>query len=82
MAPAALEPQDRARDAAFNKAMHGKSSQATGGFAAILSKKDHAAAKASSDEYFKHFDNKAAKDETPEIREASQPITPFPQKQN
>lgn len=33
-------------------------------------KKDKAAQKAAVDEYFKHWDNKAAKDETPEIREA------------
>jgi len=32
-------------------------------------KKDKAAQKAAVDEYFKHWDNKAAKDETPEIRE-------------
>ena len=48
--------------------MHQDSAQATGGFAAMM-KKDKAAQKAAVDEYFKHWDNKAAKDETPEIRE-------------
>jgi hypothetical protein len=54
MAPAKLETENHSRDAAFNKAMH---------------KKDKAAQKAAVDEYFKHWDNKAAKDETPETRE-------------
>jgi sterol 24-C-methyltransferase len=68
MAPAKLETEDHTRDAAFNKAMHKDSSNAQGGFSAML-KKDKAAQKAAVDEYFKHWDNKAAKDETPEIRE-------------
>lgn len=68
MAPAKLETEDHTRDAAFNKAMHKNSSTAQGGFSAML-KKDKAAQKAAVDEYFKHWDNKAAKDETPEIRE-------------
>lgn len=68
MATAKLEAQDKARDAAFNKAMHKDSSEARGGFSAML-KKDKAAQKAAVDEYFKHWDNKTAKDETPEIRE-------------
>jgi sterol 24-C-methyltransferase len=62
-----LEREDHSRDAAFNKAMHGTSAKATGGVASIL-KKNRAAQKAASDEYFKHWDNKAAKDETPEDR--------------
>ncbi|PMD14237.1 hypothetical protein NA56DRAFT_651196 [Hyaloscypha hepaticicola] len=69
MAPTKLETEDHTRDAAFNKAMHKDSSNAQGGFSAML-KKDKAAQKAAVDEYFKHWDNKAAKDETPEIREA------------
>ncbi len=68
MAPAKLETEDHSRDAAFNKAMHKDSSNAQGGISAML-KKDKAAQKAAVDEYFKHWDNKAAKDETPEIRE-------------
>jgi hypothetical protein len=68
MAPAKLETENHSRDAAFNKAMHKDSAGATGGFSAML-KKDKAAQKAAVDEYFKHWDNKAAKDETPETRE-------------
>ena len=68
MAPSKLEQEDHSRDAAFNKAMHKDSSAAKGGFSAMM-KKDKAAQKAAVDEYFKHWDNKSAKDETPEIRE-------------
>ena len=64
-----LEAQDRERDAAFNKALHGESAQVTGGVRAMLSKGADAKA-AAVDEYFKHFDNKAAKDETEETRKA------------
>jgi len=68
MAPSKLEQEDHSRDAAFNKAMHKDSSKAEGGFRAMM-KKDKAAQKAAVEEYFKHWDNKAAKDETPEMRE-------------
>lgn len=70
MAPAAtqkLEAQDHARDAAFNKAMHGNSAQAKGGIAAMFSKGGDAK-KAAVDEYFKHWDNKPAENETEEER--------------
>ena len=67
MAPTALEQEDHARDAQFNKALHGKSSQAQGGFAAMRGK-DAAAQKAAVDEYFKHWDNQDAADETEETR--------------
>ena len=63
-----LEAEDHVRDAAFNKAMHGKSAEERAGFMAMM-KKDAKAQKAAVDEYFKHWDNKAAADETPEIRE-------------
>lgn len=65
-----LEREDKARDAAFNKAMHGKSAQARGGVAAMFSK-GKAAKQAAVDEYFKHWDNQAAKDETAETRAVS-----------
>lgn len=65
-----LEREDHARDAAFNKAMHGSSSQAGGGISAML-RKNRAAQKAASEEYFKHWDNKEAKDETAEDRAVS-----------
>lgn len=68
MAPIALEDQDHVRDAAFNKALHGKSAEEKAGLRAML-KKDPAAQKAAIDEYFKHWDNKAAGAETAEIRE-------------
>ncbi|KKA31057.1 hypothetical protein TD95_002554 [Thielaviopsis punctulata] len=63
----ALEREDHARDAAFNKAMHGNSAQASGGIAAMM-KKDRAAKQLAVDEYFKHWDNKNAKDETAQTR--------------
>lgn len=65
-----LEREDHARDAAFNKAMHGKSAQARGGIAAMFSKGSDAK-KAAVDEYFKHWDNKPAENETPEERAVS-----------
>jgi sterol 24-C-methyltransferase len=70
MAPSkqGLEREDKERDAAFNKALHGKSALAKGGIAAMFSK-DKAAKKLAVDEYFKHFDNKRAEDETAEDRE-------------
>lgn len=78
MAPANLEREDLARDAAFNKALHGKSATAHGGFAAMRGK-DAAAQKAAVDEYFKHWDNKAAVDETDAIREVREGIAAFRQ---
>lgn len=72
MAPAALEQENHARDAEFNRAMHGKSAQLRGGFAALRGK-DSAAQKAAVDEYFKHWDNKSAEDETEETRAVSNP---------
>ncbi|CAJ2503637.1 Uu.00g110310.m01.CDS01 [Anthostomella pinea] len=62
-----LEMQDRERDAAFNKAMHGKSAQATGGIRAMFAKGSDAK-KAAVDEYFKHWENQPAKNETEEDR--------------
>lgn len=70
MAPSALEREDIARDAAFNKVLHGKSAKAQGGFAAMRGK-DAASQKAAVDEYFKHWDNKGSADETDATREVS-----------
>ncbi|TPX11357.1 uncharacterized protein E0L32_001175 [Thyridium curvatum] len=64
-----LEREDHKRDADFNKALHGNSAKATGGVAAMFSKNKEAK-KAAMDEYFKHFDNKRAEDETAEDRAA------------
>jgi len=69
MAPSALESEDHIRDAAFNKAMHGKSAEERAGFMAML-KKDPRAQQLAVDEYFKHWDNKAAAVETEATREA------------
>jgi sterol 24-C-methyltransferase len=67
MSPIALEQEDHTRDADFNKAMHGKSAAARGGMTAMFSK-DTVAQKAAVDEYFKHWDNKGAAEETEETR--------------
>ena len=67
-----LEREDHKRDAEFNKAMHGKSAQARGGIAAMFAKGGDAK-KAAVDEYFKHWDNQAAKDETEETRAVRSP---------
>jgi sterol 24-C-methyltransferase len=67
MSPVSLEQENHERDAAFNKAMHGQSAKARGGMSAML-QKDKAAQQAAVDEYFKHWDNKAAADETEETR--------------
>ena len=69
MAPYVLETEDHSRDAAFNKAMHGKSADERAGMLAML-RKDPAGQKAALDEYFKHWDNKSAEVETEEVREA------------
>ncbi|KIX07210.1 uncharacterized protein Z518_01863 [Rhinocladiella mackenziei CBS 650.93] len=75
MTPAAISPtailevEDHARDAAFNKALHGQSSEARGGLMAMRNKNKDAQ-KAAVDEYFKHWDNQSAATETEEIRKA------------
>jgi len=69
MAPISLETEDHARDAAFNNIMHGKSAEERAGMMAMW-KKDPKAQKAAVDEYFKHWDNKASKDETEADRES------------
>lgn len=72
MAPAAtwqIEKEDKARDAEFNKVLHGKSSEASGGFAAMRNK-DALAQKEAVAEYFKHWDGKKAAVETEETRKA------------
>jgi hypothetical protein len=76
MTPAKLEAEDHQRDAAFNKTLHGKSASARGGLSALRNK-DAMAHRAAFEEYFKHFENKAAADETEEIREVSSSTTTF-----
>lgn len=58
-----LEAENKERDAAFNKAMHGKTAAQASGIATVLFK-DPEAKKAALDEYFRHFDNKKAENET------------------
>lgn len=70
MAPSNLEREDHKRDAEFARVLHGKSAGAQGGFAAMRGK-DAAAQKAAVDEYFKHWDNKSAEEETEETRAVS-----------
>jgi sterol 24-C-methyltransferase len=64
-----LEREDKKRDAEFNKVLHGKSAANRGGFMSMLGK-ESAAKKEAVDEYFKHWDNKAANVETEEVRKA------------
>jgi hypothetical protein len=70
MSPAALEKEDHSRDAAFSSTMHGKSTSAAPGIRSMFGK-NNAAQQAAVDEYFKHWDNKAAVDETAETRKVS-----------
>lgn len=63
MGSIALEQEDKGRDMAFNKAMHGKTAAQASGVATILFKNPEAK-QAALDEYFKHFDNKKADNET------------------
>ena len=77
MAGARLEKEDHRRDADFNKALHGKSAQASGGIAAMFSKDKNAKA-AAVDEYFKHFDNKLAENETDADRQVRPRPSPVP----
>lgn len=58
-----LEKEDKERDAAFNKAMHGKTAAQANSVATILFKNPEAK-QAALDGYFKHFDNKKADNET------------------
>ena len=67
MAPSTLEVEDHVRDAAFNKAMHGKTAEEKEGLMALFAK-DKKAQQAAVDEYFKHWDNKSAGEETEETR--------------
>jgi sterol 24-C-methyltransferase len=69
MATTALEQEDHARDAQFAKVLHGQTTTKEGGLASMMGK-DKAAQKAAVDEYFKHWDNKGAGEETEETRAA------------
>ena len=68
MSSTQLEAENHERDAAFNKVLHGNTSKAQGGLAAMMGK-DKKAQQAAVDEYFKHWDKKPSADETEETRE-------------
>ncbi|KAK5987903.1 Delta(24)-sterol C-methyltransferase [Cladobotryum mycophilum] len=68
MSTQTLLPAEQARNSAFDKALHGDSNKKVG-FGAMLNKDDSAHA-AAVDEYFQHWDNKAAEDETEATRKA------------
>lgn len=63
-----LAGEDHQKDAAFSNALHGSSSTANGGITAMR-KKDHAAHKAAVDEYFRHWDNTAVRNESQDAKE-------------
>ncbi|KAL1952955.1 hypothetical protein VTO42DRAFT_3822 [Malbranchea cinnamomea] len=63
-----LEAEDHARDAAFNKALHGQTTKSRGLIS--MMGKDKEAQKIAVEEYFKHWDKKTAAEETEEIRQA------------
>lgn len=62
-----VEMEDHARDADFNRAMHGETAKEPSHLLAML-KKDSNAQKVAADEYFKHWDNKGAANETEKDR--------------
>ena len=62
-----IAKEDHERDAAFSKAMHGKSAAQKSAFLAMLNKDSKSQAVA-ADAYFKHWDNKDAAVETEKDR--------------
>lgn len=60
---------DHAQMSAFDTALHRGSTKAQGGLRAMMNK-DGAAQNVALNEYFHHWDDKKAEDETKEIREA------------
>lgn len=65
----ALLPADQARNMAFDKVLHKNSSASQGGLWAMLNK-DNEAHKAAVVEYFQHWDDKKAEDETEAVRQS------------
>lgn len=70
MSSVPLIKEDHERDAAFYKAMHGKSAEQKSAFLAMLGK-DSKSQQVAADAYFKHWDNKDARTETQAEREVS-----------
>ncbi|KAK4085295.1 uncharacterized protein Triagg1_285 [Trichoderma aggressivum f. europaeum] len=65
----ALLPADQARNMAFDKILHKNSSTSQGGLRAMINK-DNEAHKAAVVEYFQHWDDKKAEDETEDVRQS------------
>lgn len=65
----ALLPADQARNMAFDKILHKNSSNSQGGLRAMINK-DNEAHKAAVVEYFQHWDDKKAEDETEAVRQS------------
>lgn len=62
-------PETHASRVTFEKALHKDTSTNKGGLSSLL-RKDHSAQQAAVDQYFQHWDNKAASNETASVREA------------
>lgn len=69
MSSQALLSAKDARNSAFDKVLHGGSSESRGGLRAMMGK-DREANEAAVKEYFQHWDNKSAQDETEAVRQA------------
>ncbi|KAK3191970.1 Delta(24)-sterol C-methyltransferase [Lecanicillium sp. MT-2017a] len=69
MSTQALLRADEARNSAFDKVLHGSASESKRGVRAMMGK-DNAAHAAAMQEYFQHWDNKDAKDETEDVRQS------------
>lgn len=60
---------DMAKMSAFDNALHRNSNKAQGGLRAMMNK-NSAAQNVAVEQYFQHWDDKKAEDETEEIRQA------------
>ncbi|KAL3961348.1 hypothetical protein ACCO45_002871 [Purpureocillium lilacinum] len=65
----ALLPADQAKNSAFDGILHRNSNKSQGGFRAMMNK-DNSAHVAAVEEYFQHWDDKAAENETEAVRQA------------
>lgn len=65
----ALIPADQVKNMAFDKILHKSSSTSQGGLRAMINK-DNEAHKAAVAEYFQHWDDKKAENETEEVRQS------------
>lgn len=65
----ALLPLDQVKNMAFDKILHKSSSNSQGGLRAMINK-DNEAHKAAVAEYFQHWDDKKAEDETEAVRQS------------